>query len=248
MADMKLQFSNVWTKVSEFLGMGSSPTGTDLTLVKDITYRGYRNFLNPIDIQTGKPYYWSFLLKYSTIVTTGGQWKYPLPSDYANILIEFIHDTQTGYPPIQKVNEKSILRRRIFSPWSTYPTSYAVTSGTYTKETGSKYEVWFYGEPNAAYIIPYWYIFEPEKVSADTDLFVGNILASEAILESALAIAETQEDDKIDIHTQLANEMVQKLIRMDKGTRPNILGKLVGGEDAKYKRYLGLIDESDVYS
>ncbi len=248
MANLKLQFSDVYKKVSEFLGMGSTPTGTDLTKVKDITYRGYVNFLNPIDMQDGQSYYWSFLRKYDTITTVDGQWKYSLPSDFANIYIEMIHDQQTGYPPITQVSAKSILRKRIHTIWTTYPMYFAVTTGTYTKETGSKYELWFYGDPNGTYIISYWYIFEPEKLVGDTDMFVGNVMTSEAILESALAIAENQEDDTQGLHSKLANEAIQRLIRMDKGTKANSLGKLVGGISHEYRRYLEIIDEPTVYN
>ena len=244
MADMKLNFDDVSVKVAEFLGEGSTAT----TKSKDITYRGYRNFLNPIDVQNGQPYHWSFLKKYDTIVTIGNQWKYPLPNDYANVEIGFIHDTQSGYPQIEKVSAEAILQKRKFSTNSCYPTSFAITTGTYTKETGSKYEAWFHGVPNGVYIIPYWYIFEPEEPSETTDMFVGNVFASEAILEAALAVAETQEDDVVGIHSQLANEAIQRLIRVHKGTESNKLGKLIGGEEVTHRRFLESLGENDIYA
>jgi hypothetical protein len=53
-SDLQLTFSDIYTKVSEFLGLGSSPTGTDLTKVKDLTYRGYRRFLLPKNVRNGQ--------------------------------------------------------------------------------------------------------------------------------------------------------------------------------------------------
>lgn len=243
MSDLKLTFDNVSVKVSEFLGTG----GTATSKSKDITYRGYRNFLFPLDMTTGKLHYWSFLRKYDTLNTIGDQWKYSLPSDFSNIHIEFSHDTQSGYPRITKVSPQAIWSKRRFTEYESYPTLFAITPGTYTKETGTIYEVWFHGTPNAAYIIPYWYVFEPEKPTATTDVFVGGIMASEAILESALAVAETQEDDTIDIHSQLATQAIQRLIEADKGTEADYLGRMAGSSEIGTGRFLETINENEVY-
>ncbi len=244
MANLKLSFEDVYTKVSEFLGLGSSPTGADLTKVKDITYRGLRNFLYPVNAENGELHHWSFLRQYNTLITTDGQWKYVLPSDFANVEIKFIHDSQSGYSPITKLSADAIMQKRVFANLNSYPEYFAIVSGNYTKETGQGYEVWFYGTPNGQYIIPYWYIIEPEKPVETTDIFVGGILASEAILECALAVAETQEEDKPGHHVQLAETIVQKLIKADKSTIADVLGKLVTPSGLVRGRFLETIEDS----
>jgi len=244
LSSLKLTFSDVYTKVSEFLGLGSSPTGTDLTKVKDITYRGYRNFLYPINTESGETHYWSFLKKYGTIVTVSNQWKYALPSDFANSDIKFIHDKESGYPPIHKVSADAIMRKRALTEYESCPEYFAVVAGNYSKETGQVYEVWFYGTPNGAYILNYWYITEPEKPSATTDVFVGGVLASEAILESALAVAETQEEDAPGHHVQLAESLIQKLIKADKSTISDNLGQMYDRSLPRRERFLKPIEDS----
>jgi len=244
MSDLKLTFDDVAVKVSEFLGTG----GTATTKSKDITYRAYRNFLYPIDAKSGQLHHWSFLRQYDTLVTVSGQWKYVLPSDFANIEIKFIHDSQSGYSPIYKKSADEIMQRRVFADLNSYPEFFAIVAGKYTKETGQNYEAWFYGTPNGAYILPYWYIIEPEKPTETTDVFVGGILASEAILESALAVAETQEDDAPGHHVQLAEALIQKLIRADKATIADSLGKMYAKPELGRGRFLEIIDEDGVYT
>ena len=244
MSDLKLTFDDVAVKTSEFLGTG----GTATTKSKDITYRGYRNFLFPINAESGELHRWSFLRKYDTLVTVGSQWKYALPSDFANVEVKFIHDSQSGYPSITKLSADAIMQKRVFADLSSYPEYFAIVAGNYTKETGQGYEVWFYGTPNGQYIIPYWYIIEPEKPTETTDVFVGGILASEAILECALAVAETQEEDRPGHHVQLAEAMVQKLIKADKSTIADILGKMYTPSGLVRGRFLETIDEDDVYT
>jgi len=54
-------FQNMYSLVGEFVGWGSSPAAGDVTKAKNLVYRGYRRFLQPINMRNGKPHVWSFL-------------------------------------------------------------------------------------------------------------------------------------------------------------------------------------------
>jgi len=228
MASLELAFSDLYTKVAEFLGLGSSPTGTDLTLCKNLVYRGYRKFLFPLEMnpRTGirKTYVWSFRRQQGTLITEGDKWIYELPTDYAYIAGKLKFAAGENYPNPEIRSESQIIGMRTADNTTGYPRFYAIRAGKYYKDTGQTYEIILWPTADSAYTYLYPYVVNPPKPSADTDVFMGGVMASECILEHCLAVAETQEDDTIGIHTQLANELTIQLIQQDKMNHPVELG------------------------
>ncbi len=231
MARLTLDYSDVWQKVAEFLGLvasGTAPTGQDLTDVKDIVARGLRQFLYPIDQRSGEPHYWSFLEQFWTLSMTANQWKYALPLDYSDLLTNIIFDTGEWLPPLQKRNAMQIKEMRSISDSSGWPQYYAIVPSKYDLDVGSSYELWVYPKPSRVYVVSMFYRIDPLKPSADTDLIVGGVSATEAILESCLGVAEHWGDDMATTHhMQKAMELIQTLIRFDSGkTDTNLIGNL----------------------
>lgn len=224
MALMKLTFEDVYKKVSEFLGLGSSPTGDDLTKVKDIVYRGYRKLLTSVDPMTGKLHVWSFLKQRATISTLANKWEYQLPLDfvYSNQSLKF--DDDEGKPSLVARSESQIMKARSFSTSSGYPQFYAIRAGKYFKDTGQRYEVILSPPPNGVYLLRYSYIIEPEKPTTTTDVFVGGSFVSECILQCSLAVAEFQENDELDVQNQMAEKMLLQLIEQDRQFAPDTVG------------------------
>lgn len=225
MADLRLTFTDVYTKVSEFIGWGSSPGTTNLALAKDVVHRGYRRFLHPINMQTGRAHLWSFLKKSTVLVTESGKWVYNLPVDFNRLRIPFKHEADSGYPYLVFTSEDKIIQYRAGAATTGYPHFFAIRVGTYVKEIGTTYEVIFFETPNSTYPLVYSYIFRPSKLVETTDLFIGGDLASEAILESCLAVAEIEYDDTIGIHHQEADRLIQQLMQADTPTTANTVGK-----------------------
>lgn len=224
MSSLVLSFSDIYTQVSEFLGIGSSPTGTNLTKVKDIVHRGYRQFLTPVDGRTGKNHTWSFLSKESMLITRVGVNEYQLPDDYGHLWYSFTYDNDINYPT---PHSTSIDRIRVLLSLDTsnsYPQLYSIVSDVYDSLVGQRYKVVFYPKLDDAYLLRYGYVIEPPKLVNDTDLFIGEMRTSEAILETCLAVAEQQEDDTIGIHTQLAAKLTNDLIRADVKQVPDSVG------------------------
>jgi len=251
MAELTLTYQDLYNKVSEFIGWGSSPTGTDLTNAKAIVHRGYRSFLYPVSMTTGKRHIWSFLKKNTALTTQSGQWKYELPSDFQELYTRFRHDLSTGYPWLGFISAQEILQKRTYSDSSGYPTYFTIQPGIYKKELGQTWEVWFYDEPNSSYILHYSYVIKPDQLSATTDVPIGGVAATEAILECCLAKAEQEYDEVVGIHTQLANTLIQELISSDIADVPDTVGYNLDDGAADYphtERYIPTItDPSDVY-
>jgi hypothetical protein len=260
MAKLTLTYADLYTQVSNFLGYTGptvAPTGTNLTVCKDIVDRGIRQFLYPIDARYGTPHRWSFLEQYYSFNTIGSQWKYPLPADFSELLTDFSHDDSQALSPLEKRDAQQIKKMRSITVTSGWPLYYAVVPLKYDLEIGTTYELWLYPTPSQVYTFSTFYRPDPIQLSATTDLVIGGISAVEAILESCLGVAEHQEDDNVtQHHQQKAEELIQKLIRFDAGkVGTNTVGNLytrrlygLDEEDADPCSRFAYVNQSDIYS
>ena len=221
MSSLDLTYSEVYTKVSEYLGLGATPTGDDLAKVKAIVKRGYRKFLMPVDMSTAtkktapKPYRWSFLRQTTTLATTAGIDTYDLPSGYNGMIIPLTHTTDETFNP-NEVPLETIYIKISQSQSDSYPLYFAIKDKDFDPQIGRQKELIFYPKPNQTYTYSYTYRFMPPAPNEDTDFFVGPIGSSEAILETCLAIAELQEKDRIGVHNTEASLLTQQFIGDDK--------------------------------
>jgi len=249
MAYLRLAFSDVHGKVSEFIGWGSSPSATNLALAKKVVHRGYRRFLYPVNPMTGKLHTWSFLVNHSVLNTQSGQWIYNLPIDFDRLINPFRHEVDSGYPEMRSRPFEMLQQMRAGSESTGYPHYYAIKVGKYVKEIGTTYEAAFWETPDANYRLNYSYIFRPQQLSADTDVFIGGDFASEAILEHCLAVAEQEYDDTVGIHTQMADKLTNQLIQSDTVTVADSVGKNVDTSSRYivYQRPLPLTETDNIY-
>jgi len=249
MASLEQTFEAVYDAVAEFVGWGSTPAAGDVTKAKNIVYRGYRRFLQPINMRRGKPHVWSFLKQHGTIITVADQWQYDLPIDFGYLTRPFSFDEGVGYPPMEERTVSQIMDARTVTSATTYPFIFATRNGKYIKEIGTLKEVIFNPTPGGVYQLNYSYVMSPPKPVEDGDFFVGGPWASEAIMECALAAAELQEDDVVGIHNQRAEELIQQLIATDLQNAPRTVGMVrdTGLRPTDYSiiRYLKIVE--DIY-
>lgn len=238
MTALTLTFEDLYKRVSDFLSLGTSPSGIVLTKVEEIVHRGYRNFLYPIDKKTGKEYCWSFLKRLHTINILTRKWKYAVPEDFSELLTDPVFDDDDGYISLTKITPEALLDLRVASIVTNPPAFYAIATSPYDLEIGTKYEIWLHEEPGSSYILRMLYRIDPLEPSTTSDLLVGGVKATEAILESCLAVAETQEDDEIGIHYKIAKGLIQNLIAADSNIESgSFIGNLItGGADVIVKR------------
>jgi len=248
MSSLELTFESMYDQVGEFVGWGSSPAAGNVTKAKNLTYRGYRRFLQPINMRNGKPHIWSFLKQHGTITTISGQWQYDLPADFGYLTRPFSFAEGKALPPMKERSVSQIMAARTITSSTSYPYMFAIRNGKYIKEIGTLKEVIFNPTPGADYTLNYSYIMSPPKPVDDDDLFVGGPWASEAILECALAAAELQMDDTIGVHNQKAEELIQGLIQTDLQNAPRTVGKVVDTglllRDYSIIRQLALVEDA----
>lgn len=234
MARLVWTFSDVYTKVSEFLGLGSSPTGTNLTKVKDLVYRAYLKFLMPIVIDKNQTYIWSFCQKDYVLSTKANESSVILPEDFESFVSPLKYGPDDHYPMIEISIALLRKHRSMGLTGTSYPYEYALSNTAYSVETGQRRTVEFYPTPNDQYELYGTYAFTPEKPTSDTDYFVGGSLASECILEMSLAEAEAQEDETIGTHSAKATALFNQLLRQDMPKSPSTLPTVVDGALYQY--------------
>lgn len=250
MAKLILTYLDLYTKVSNVLGftpIGTAPTGTNLTTCKDIVARAYRQFLYPISNQTGELHVWSFVKQLHVISTVSGKWKYELPLNFSDLLDVPHFDDEQGYRELGKVGPEQILEQRTVSISTGYPSSFALAPFTFDAKIGTYYEMWLDPVPDGAYILKFFYRIDPLKPEATTDLLMGGIRATEAILETCLAVGEKEIEETAGIHTQESARLIQELIRSDIQETSDFLGNLSAPKPSQY-RWGSMVDVDDVYS
>lgn len=249
MSRLDVTFADVQKRVSNFLGMGDSPTGTNLTLVKEIIYRAYRQFLFPTHPANGRPHLWSFLKYRFHMNTSQNKYQYTLPPDFEKMIGNPQYGEQFPYPELSKVSLERIMSRRAYARTAAYPMEYAIVPISQDSQTGSMWEMWMWPNPNGDYPLTFTYISSPLKPVNETDLFVGGPRAGETILEMSLAIAEQQEEKELGIHTQLADKMLQQMILSDNIDTPDSIGKIrMYGTENIFIRGFVQIDDREIYS
>lgn len=261
MARMTLSYADLYTRVSNFLSLtapGVAPSSTNLAICQDIVHRAIRQFLYPIDAKYETPHEWSFLKQYWSFTTVGDQWKYALPIDFSDLLTGFSHSDSQALQPLVKVDGQQIKEMRSYTVTSGWPHYYATVPLPYDIEIGTTYELWLYPNPSQAYTFSAFYRPDPVKLSATTDLVIGGITVIEAILETCLAVAETQEEDNTSTHHQTESaRLIQTAIRFDSNkTGTNIIGSLHAGKglgldtgagSEKCTRF-AYVNQGDIYS
>jgi hypothetical protein len=226
MARLDLTFSEIYSQVSDFLGLGTSPSGTNLTKVKNLVHRAYRQFLYPLDPRTNRIHRWSFLQKPFHVKLDAGTWKYTLPYDFVEMIGNPQYGDEEPWGELKKADKDYILTRRALCDVKSYPEVYAVVPVSHDSELGTFWELWLWPEPSDDNSLTFWYTCSPEKLDATTDFVLGGPLAGEVILEMAMGIAESQEEGTLGIHTQEANRLLTNMIFSDTATCPDQLGKM----------------------
>lgn len=253
MSSLVWTFSEVYNSVSEYLGLGSSPSGDNLTKVKNIVYKGYIKFLTATHPKLGILHHWSFLRQETILKTVSGQNQYLLPDNFWMMDGDINFYPGSGYAPIVKKTKKEIDELRAGSEYSSYPSCYSVSDGQYSTLKRQRKIITLYPTPNGDYSFRYQYYMMPDKPVNATDYFVGGPEISEGIRVCSLAVAEQEEDEFAGQMTNRANQLINSLILADEQENAaDSVGPMCGAFDESrilysrnYKRILQEI--SDVY-
>jgi hypothetical protein len=164
--------------VGDYLGVGTSPSGDELVIVRDAVRRGYRRFLNPPSFvnKTGLgeeyPHVWSWLSPLATLNLVTAQYLYTLPADFAQLIGTFSYALATGTGrEIVHTEEGRIRHLRAAQDVSGDPYFCALRPKSSGLSYGQLHEVLFYPTPSQDRELRYRYAVDQQKL--DTAKVIG---------------------------------------------------------------------------
>lgn len=227
MSSLIWTFEDIYKSVSEYLGLGSSPTGNDLTKVKNTVYKGYFHFLTAVHPTKGTMHPWSFLRQRMTLQTQSGVWRYLLPENFWMMYSPVIYKKDSGYQPIEKVSGSTIEELRAHTTYTSDPEKFAIVDGPYSPLKKQRKEILFYPTCDSDHSFILEYLMMPEKPTNATDYFIGGPEVSECIRLCSLMVAEKEEDEMAGQMTSEAKDMIAKLVLSDERSNiPDTVGPM----------------------
>ena len=230
MATFDINFSYIFTNLSEILGLGSSPTWANLTKVKEITLRGYIKFLTPIHPKTQALHVWSFLQKRAKLPVGNSQYEYILPENFWLMLSDFTMGPNSVYIPATKIKEEDLRGMQSELTRTGAPEVFSVVAGDYDPSAPQRKNVLFYPTPDASFILDYSYIFMPPKLVNDADYFVGGPALGDVIRLCALSVAEMEEDEtQGPMSARATNELFKTVLADERSNASATVGVMRNG-------------------
>jgi len=233
MASLQLTFGDYYKQISRYLGLGSSPTGDDLTLVKDLFHKAYARVLYPVNTK-GKKHTWSFLKPVAILNTQSGVSDYLLPTDFGTLKTPFTYPSDYEGDRLAEKTVAHILSLRTGNQSNEDPTCFAIQA-IQDSSVGQRYKVMFWPVPASEITLNYQYLSDPPKLVNDADYPVGGVLIRSALEQMCLAMAELQENEISGPQSVEASRLLFEAIAADVDKAPDSLGYCGdGSEDYQY--------------
>ena len=229
-ANLQLDFEEIWTELSDYLGWSRSPAGERLATVKRYANDGYRIFLMGIDPRSGKVHDWSFLAPGATLSVAAESTTTALPSDFRSILDDFAYGSNDSAKRLKHVSVVEIMTRRAGAgSWAGVPCLYAVQPASFESDTGQEYEVLWWPVPGRDYTLYYRYRANPGEMAESWERPMGGPEHVQTILQAGLMIAEARSNDgqtgsTVGYHKQLFEQLIAHSIDLDKRNGPASVG------------------------
>ena len=189
-------------------------------------------------------YRWSFLRPRVAITTVASTNTYAMPAGVDSLEGTFTYPQGIDYPvePLFKIPEMAIRRMLANNSTPGKPKYYAEVTATFDPTTGSTRSVTFFPIPDAAYVLTAIGTLRPSMVDASNKYPLGVEVLAPCIVESCLAVAERDFDQKDAnapdaVHNRALTPLLQMAIQRDKEyASPDSLGVDDGDEGSELYR------------
>jgi len=129
------------------------------------------------------------------------------------------------YPPVRQRHDAMIRQLESSNPEFNRPVFYSVRTVQFDPTVGSRKALALYPTPDAAYTLRVPMILRPVMVDETNEYPVGGELLSQVFLESCLASAEHNFEEREHVHEKRFQEMIVLAIRNDQDrSSPSSLG------------------------
>lgn len=198
--------------------------------------RGLRQFY--------RAYEWSFLKLPSTFVTVADQADYSgeapegPPDWFSGIIIgDMTFADAPDYNPVPVVGENRIRSLRQANASATgrplYIATRIIERVVKTPDAGQRHEFLVFPTPDAVYTLAYRYTALPNYMTESYPYPHGGMFHSETILQSCLAVAESQADENLGVQQAKYEQALAESIAKDRKTNStDYYGKMRNGRGA----------------
>lgn len=213
-------FKYMWQRLGIRIKNDSSPSGSDLTEVKDWVNDGYLRFLSDFN--------WSFMTPNTTLSVTSDSSSTTLPSNFEEMDSDFTFSADVSYARIRPTTIENILNMRANADTNSIPKWYAIDAVTFDETAGQRWQVLFYPTAGSNYTLTYSYRVQPDKMTNDDDYPLGGSRHNMTILQAAYMIAEQRAGGVAGAQTQIYEKMMlPRSISRDLRNMPASLGRSI---------------------
>lgn len=173
---------------------------------------------------------WSFLRPRGTVVFPANVAEVNLPDDFGGVEGEIVLvNTATnnrGAIRLPMRNPQTIAQAYAAQPNTVGPPQMAAIEPRRlpTATLSSRYLMRIFPLTDQVYTFEFNYVRNPDAMTAAEQYPLGGPMAAEAILEAALAVAESRLDDSLTTHTQLFMQALKTAVDYDRRLKPQHLG------------------------
>lgn len=205
---MAFSFFDLYSRVSDYLGTGSSPTGAALTTAQEIVNSGIRRFL--------MGHNWTFKrsIQVGTLTLASGVQIATLPADFVTLLSDIVHNGP-NLPMTTFTDDATVLRHLAKNTTAAAPYLFAVIRAGDPGAADAAYALLFSPIPDTTYTVSYTYEQQPADLVNDADVPWGSNAHSETILLACLSAAEQYQDDEAGLHTKNYEAALAQSIALD---------------------------------
>ena len=129
------------------------------------------------------------------------------------------------YHPVRNTHDSVIRRLESNDPTFDRPRLYSVRTSTFDPTLGSRWVIAFYPAPDDAYVLKVPMILKPVDLDDSNPYPIGGEMLSQVILESCLAAAEHNYEEREHVHEKQYIQLIALAIRKDQErSTPTSLG------------------------
>jgi len=237
---LSLAYADFAAAVGRYLSFSRTSTNwsTEQTaIINRAVDSGYAKFL--------RDHAWTFAKDTAAITTASGTANYDLPDDYGSFVTELYYPADEGWAPVARVSDGEVRNRINQSDASGHPTIFSVKPKAYDGTGGQRFEVCFYPEPDAIWVLTYWYNILTLQLRTATPYPLGGMAHGETILASIVASAELENNDEIGVRAAEYQRLLAQSIKEDQKSVPAHLG--YNRDNSDMRAYTGVDADSYGY-
>jgi len=232
---LSVGFADLIGRTGEFLGYGYKAyddySAAKKAILNRLVQSGVRRVYYPPAIDPSTlAYEWSWLRPHTTLAVVSGISDYDLPDDFGRLIGKIHFPAEEYKSSVVEVAVSRILELRAMTDQTGIPVYFATRFKSSDGSSGQRQEVLLQPEPDDSWTMAYEYEAFSGALSSAYPYPLGGMKFAELYIESCLAVAESQVNDEIGIHTQIYQALLVDAAARDRKNSGKCYGQM-GNQD-----------------